>query len=647
MKRNICQKILQAHLKEGRISPGEPISVGIDQTLTQDSTGTMVYLQFEAMNIPRIQVPLAVSYIDHNMLQADHTSADDHLFLESAAAKFGAYFSRAGNGICHQIHLERFAKPGVTLLGSDSHTPTAGAMGALAIGVGGIDVAAAMAGEAYRMTMPRIMGVKLIGELNRPWCMAMDVILHILRKLTVRGGKGWILEYFGPGVKNLSVPERATITNMGAELGATTSIFPSDEITKSFLKAQGRGDDWTELKADDGAEYDKIIEVDLSEIEPLVAMPHSPDNVIELSRVDKVKVRQVCIGSCTNSSYMVMKTVASVLKNRQVAEGVSLAISPGSRQILSMLAAEGILNHMIDAGARILECACGPCVGVGQAPPTNSVSIRTHNRNFKGRCGTESARVYLANPVSAAIAAVKGLLMDPREAGIKVDIVPEPDNFKVIDEWIKIPPTDGSKVKLIKGPNIKNAVAGKPLPDSIEAEVLIKVGDDITTDHIIPAGAHILPLRSNIPAISEYVFSKVDPGFVSRAKRAKVGAIVGGFNYGQGSSREHAAIAPMFLGVKVVLAKSFARIHHDNLINHGVLPVIFSNPADEEKIKEGDRITIRDIRRSIQSGDSIMIENLSNGARIEGKISMQDHQKRLILAGGLLAYIKNKKGGSG
>ncbi|MEN2995168.1 MAG: aconitate hydratase, partial [Thermodesulfovibrio sp.] len=577
MGKNIVEKILESHLVSGIIKEGNLIGVRVDQVYTQDATGTMTWLEFEAIGIDRVRVPLAVSYVDHNMLQSNFMNADDHLFLRTAAARFGAYFSRPGNGISHQVHLERFASPGLIALGTDSHTPTGGGIGMLSIGVGGLEAASVMAGMPFEFTMPKVVRINLFGKLRRPYVTAMDVILTLLRMLTVKGGVGKIFEYGGEGVKELTVTERATITNMGAELGATTSIFPSDENTLRFLKAQGRQHQWIPLEADEDAEYSEIIEINLSEIEPMIAQPHSPDNVVPVRQLKGTKIHQVCIGSCTNSSYKMMKTVSSILKNKTVHEEVTLLINPGSKQVYEMLAREGDIETLISAGARILESACGPCIGMGGAPGSGQISIRSYNRNFKGRSGTKDAFVYLASPVVCAIASIKGEIVDPFEAGIEIEEVKEPETFYINDNML-IPPKKDKNIKIIKGPNIKEVPIKEPLEDTIEAEILIKLGDNITTDDILPAGSQVLPYRSNIPEISKFTFKNIDETFYERAINAKNkggGIIIGGENYGQGSSREHAAIAPMYLGIKAVIAKSFARIHRANLINFGILPLIF------------------------------------------------------------------------
>lgn len=638
----VAYKILLNHLVEGSLKPGEEIAIRIDQTLTQDATGTMAYLQLEAMGIDRVKTRRSVAYIDHNTLQTGFENADDHKFIASVAKKYGIYYSRAGNGICHQVNLERFAVPGDTLLGSDSHTPTAGGIGCLAIGAGGLDVAAAMAGYPYHLKMPYIVNVELKGRLQ-PWVTAKDVILELLRRLTVKGGVGKIFEYTGEGVKTLSVPERATIANMGAELGLTTSIFPSDEVTLRFLKAQGRERDFRELMPDEDAQYDDKIVIDLSELEPMVALPHSPDNVRPVSEVKGIKVDQVAIGSCTNSSFKDMTLVASILKGRTVHPDVSLVVSPGSRQVLAMMAESGILSDMISAGARILECTCGPCIGMGQAPGSGEVSVRTFNRNFKGRSGTADAKVILASPAVAAATAIKGVLSDPRELG-EMPEAEEPQKYYINDNMIIPPSTESEKVEVFYGPNIKPIPVAGRLKDHIEGPVLIKVGDNITTDHIIPGTAKLLPLRSNIPALAEHCFSIVDGDFVRRARTAGGGIIVGGENYGQGSSREHAALVPLYLGVKAVVAKSFARIHKDNLINYGILPAVFENGEDYEKIEQGDSLLLEDVIESIKKGRGIL-KNVSKQLEIPVIFDLTKRQVELLLEGGLLNYIKKNLGG--
>ena len=634
----LTEKIISKHLVEGEMKRGEEIAIKIDQTLTQDATGTMAYLQFEAMGVPRVKTELSVSYVDHNTLQTDFRNADDHRYLQSVAAKYGIYFSRPGNGICHQVHLERFAVPGKTLLGSDSHTPTAGGIGMLAIGAGGLDVACAMAGEPFYLKMPKVVNVYLEGELP-PFVSAKDVILEVLRRIGVKGAVNKVLEYTGPGVKTLNVPERATITNMGTETGATTSIFPSDEITKKFMEAQGRGDQWIELKPDEDAEYDEKIEINLSELEPLIALPHSPGNVKPVSEVEGIPVDQVCIGSCTNSSLRDMKVVANLLKGRKVHPRVSLTISPGSRQVVLHLIESRELSYIVEAGARILENACGPCIGMGQAPPTDGVSVRTFNRNFLGRSGTKSAKVYLSSPETAVACAVFGEITDPRKLGEypKIEL---PERFIIDDSMIIPPPEDGSKVEIIRGPNIKPLPEFKPLPEKLEGEVLIKVGDDITTDHIMPAGAKILPLRSNIPEISKHVFEVVDPNFYSRAMEKGGGFIIGGENYGQGSSREHAALAPKYLGVKAVIAKSFARIHLANLINFGIVPLLFENKGDYDKIEQNDKL---EIDLSTLEQGKVIAKNLTKGVEIPLVHTLSRRDIIILKAGGKLMYIRNKQ----
>ena len=639
MGRNIVEKIFETHKAYGELTPNTPVGLRIDQAYTQDATGTMAWLQFEAIGIDRVKVPLAVSYVDHNMIQSNYMNPDDHRFLQTAAARYGAYFSRPGNGISHQIHLERFAVPGKIVLGTDSHTPTGGGMGMIAIGVGGLDAATVMAGAPYELGMPRVVLMKLKGRLIRPWVTAMDVILEILRKLTVKGGVGKILEYGGPGVKDLSVPERATITNMGAELGATTSVFPSDKRTRFFLRAQEREKDWTELQADRDAKYHEVIEIDLGSVEPMIAQPHSPDNVVAARELTGTRVDQVCIGSCTNSSYQVLKTVASILKGNSVADGVSLLINPGSKAVYEMLSRKGLAADMIAAGARILECSCGPCIGMGGAPGTGHVSVRSYNRNFKGRSGNKDAFVYLASPVACAVFAVKGKVVDLQNSGLHAEVPREPASYLINDNMFIPPQQNAEKVEVIKGPNIKEVPVKEPLAEKIEADVLLKLGDNVTTDDIMPAGSTILPLRSNIPAISEYVFSHIDNIFSKRAEEAKSaggGIIVGGENYGQGSSREHAAIAPMFLGIQAVIAKSFARIHRSNLINFGIIPLIFKNMEDYGRIEKGDRLLLHDVKKSLTGSQSYVIRNLTRDYSFEASSSLNGREKEIILSGGLL-----------
>ena len=635
----VAQKIISEHLVSGKMISGEEIIISIDQTLTQDATGTMVYLQLEALGVNKIKTKKSVAYIDHNTLQAGPENADDHLYIQTVAKKYGIYYSKPGNGICHQVHLERFAIPEQTLLGSDSHTPTAGGMGMLAIGAGGIDIAMAMASGEYCMTMPKIVKVELKGQLG-PWVSAKDIILEILKKLTVKGGVGKIFEYAGEGVKNLSVPQRATITNMGAELGATTSIFPSDEITFNFLKAQKREKDFFEMKADDGAMYDEEIEINLSQLEPLAACPHSPDKVVPVSSLKGLKVNQVVIGSCTNSSYIDLIKVAKILEGRTIAKHVSLVIAPGSRQVLTMLAQEGVLVFLIVAGARILECACGPCIGMGQSPSTNGVSLRTFNRNFEGRSGTLSAEVYLVSPEVAAVSAINGYLSDPRDLGVP-PIVKEPESFFVNDNLITPPANNPDKVKIIKGPNIKPFPTGKPLSSKIQGKVLIKVKDNITTDHIMPSNAKLLPYRSNIPYLSNYCLTPCDKDFPKRAKKNKGGFIIAGINYGQGSSREHAALVPLYLGIKAVLVKSFARIHQANLVNNGIIPLVFENPEDYDDIEEIDELLIEDAISQVKSR-MIKLKNLTKGKEYKMLLNITPRQKEMIVQGGLLNLVNSK-----
>ncbi|WP_456397563.1 aconitate hydratase [Desulfurobacterium sp.] len=641
---NIVQKIIKTHLVEGEMVAGKPIAIKIDQTLTQDATGTMAYLHFEGMGLPKVQTELSVSYVDHNTLQAGGPeNANDHLFLQTVAAKYGIYFSKAGNGICHQVHLERFAVPGKTLLGSDSHTPTAGGIGSLAIGAGGMDVALAMAGEPFYLNMPKVVRVNLYGKL-RPFVSAKDVILELLRRLTVKGGVGKVFEYGGEGVKYLTVPERATITNMGAELGATTSIFPSDEQTYIFMKAQGREAQWRRLEADPDAEYDEVIDIDLSELEPLIACPHMPDQVKKVKELEGLKVHQVAIGSCTNSSYRDLMTVAKMFEQsgNRVHPMVSAAISPGSKQVLRMIDKEGMYDVLLRAGFRFLECACGPCIGMGFSPPSGGVSVRTFNRNFLGRSGTKDAQVYLASPETAAAIAMTGEMTDPRDLGLEEIKVFLPEKFDIDDSMIFAPAADPDEVEVWKGPTINYVGYKEPLGDKLEGEVLLKVGDNITTDHIIPGGAKILPLRSNIPAISQYVYSVVDETFAKRAQEKGGGFIVGGENYGQGSSREHAAIGPMYLGIKAVIAKSYARIHKANLINFGILPLVFVNPEDYDKIDQGDILEIDTSNFAPGEDNIITVINRTKGISIPTKHSLNERQVKIIKAGGVLKYVKDK-----
>jgi aconitate hydratase len=636
MAKTLTHKIIANHITHE--TPSE-YALKIDQTLTQDATGTMAYLEFEAIGIDKVKTELSVSYVDHNTLQSGFENADDHKFLQDIAKKYGIYFSRPGNGICHQVHLERFGKPGKTLLGSDSHTPTGGGIAMLAIGAGGLDVAAAMAGMPFNIPKPKVVGVILKSKLN-PWVSAKDIILEVLRRTSVKGGVGRIYEYTGDGVKTLSVPERATITNMGAELGATTSIFPSDEVTKSFLKAQGREDDWVLLGPDDGAVYDELIEIDLAKLGPMAACPHSPDNVVPISDLAGKAVDQVLIGSCTNSSLKDLMMVAKSLKGKKVHPDTSLGIAPGSKQVLSMLAENGALTDIISAGARILESACGPCIGMGQSPRTDAVSVRTFNRNFKGRSGTKSAEVYLTSPEVAVACALTGRFIDPRELGEYPDVV-VPDTFLIDDSMILPPAKVGSSVEVVRGPNIKPLPKRAPMEDSLELDILLKLEDNITTDDIMPAGAKILPLRSNIEAISEYVFSGIDPDFSNHAKNSGSGCILARENYGQGSSREHAALAPMYLGIKAVFAQSFARIHRSNLINFGILPIIIDNES-YKNLERGARIVLNNILSAISGETDIIAYDADSGRKINCIISMSERERDILKQGGLLNFIKSK-----
>lgn len=637
----IAQKIIKEHLLSGEMKAGQEVSIKIDQTLTQDSTGTMAYLQFEAMGIDRVKTEKSVAYIDHNTLQAGFENADDHKYIQTVTSKHGIYFSRPGNGICHQVQLERFGKPGKTLLGSDSHTPTGGGIGMLAIGAGGLDVAVAMGGGPYYITMPKIMKVELKGKL-RKWVTAKDVILEVLRQISVKGGVGYILEYAGEGVDTLSVPERATITNMGAEHGATTSVFPSDAITREFLKAQGREEDWIELLPDADAQYDKVITVDMDTLVPLVAKPHMPDAVDTVDNVGKIKVDQVFIGSCTNSSYADMMKAAAILKGKTVHPDVSLVIGPGSKQVLTMLAENGALADMIAAGARILESACGPCIGMGQAPKTDAVSLRTNNRNFFGRSGTSSANIYLVSPEVAAASAIEGVLVNPMELGDSVDLTVEmPEKFIVNDNMVVPPAATAAEVEVVRGPNIQPFPINVALAENVEGKTLIKVEDNITTDHIMPSNAKLLPFRSNIPYLSDYCLAPCDPEFSKRAKENGGGFIVAGSNYGQGSSREHAALVPLYLGVRAVIAKSFARIHMANLINSGILPLTFVNAEDYDKIVEGDELLLEGIRGEILEDKPIVLKNVTKGIEIPVEVALSDRQRKIMAAGGLLNYTKD------
>ena len=637
----IAQKIILAHLVEGEPIVGNEIGIKIDQTLTQDATGTMAYLEFEAMGIPRVRTEKSVAYIDHNTLQSGFENADDHRYIQSVAKKHGLYFSRPGNGICHQVHLERFGIPGKTLIGSDSHTPTGGGIGMLAFGAGGLDVAVAMGGGTYYISMPKMLRVNLKGKLSS-WVSAKDVILEVLRILSVKGGVGKIVEYAGEGVLSLSVPERATITNMGAELGASTSIFPSDEVTRAFLKAQGREEDWIPLASDPDAVYDEEITIDLSTLKPSAACPHSPDNVKTVEEIGKMKIDQVCIGSCTNSSLADMLKVASILKGKTVCDDVSLSIAPGSKQVYHMLASCGALSDMIAAGARVLECACGPCIGMGQSPNSAGISLRTFNRNFEGRSGTKDAQIYLVSPETAAYSALTGYLSDPRELGNQPEFS-MPEQFLINDNMIIPPasPEESQSLEILRGPNIKAFPVAEALPADISCECTLKVGDNITTDHIMPAGAKILPYRSNIPYLSKFCFAVCDESFAERSLEKGSGIIIGGENYGQGSSREHAALVPLYLGVKAVVAKSFARIHVANLINAGILPLTFADTVDYDKISEGDLLALNGVRNAIKNGLSeVSLTNLTTGQTIPLIAKYSQRQADMLLAGGLLNYTK-------
>jgi aconitate hydratase len=639
MGENLTRKILRAHLVSGEMAPGKEIAVRIDQTLTQDATGTMAYLQFEAMGIPRVKTEVSVSYVDHNMLQDDFKNADDHRYLQSVAARFGIWFSRPGNGICHQVHRERFGVPGKTMLGSDSHTPTGGGLGMLAMGAGGLDVAVAMAGGAFHLPMPKVLGIRLTGALQH-WVTGKDVILEVLRRLTVKGGVGRVLEYTGPGVASLPVPDRFTITNMGAELGATTSIFPSDGQTRKYLAAQGRVKDWAAAAADADATYDETLEINLDQLEPLIAKPHSPDAVVKVREVAGTPAQQVCIGSCTNSSFHDLGIAARMLRGRSIAQGLSMTVTPGSKQVFETIAKAGALTDIISAGARILESGCGPCIGMGQAPPSGGVSVRSFNRNFEGRSGTMDAKVFLASPETCVATALKGVITDPRDSGLAYEAVEEPEAYNLNDNMLLAPPADGGNTEVLRGPNIQPLPEFKPMPASLGGEVLLKMGDNITTDHIMPAGAKVLPLRSNIPAISEFVFERVDKTFVARAKAKGGGFVVGGDNYGQGSSREHAALAPKYLGVQAVLVKAFARIHLANLINFGILPLTFVNPADHDRVAQGDRLEIPGVREALAPGKTLVVKNVTKGNEFEAAHPMNARQIEILRAGGLLPYTR-------
>ncbi len=635
MGKTIAQKIIAAHLVAGDMTPGSEVALKIDQTLTQDATGTMAYLEFEAMGIPRVKTEFSIAYVDHNTLQCGFENADDHRYLQTVAAKHGVHFSRPGNGICHQVHLERFGKPGKTLIGSDSHTPTAGGLGMLAFGAGGLDVAVAMGGGAYYITMPKMFKVHLTGSL-RPYVTAKDVSLEILRILSVKGGVGAIIEWGGPGIAALSVPERATITNMGTELGATTSIFPADEVTRAFLKAQGREEDYVNLESDPDAVYDRVIQIDLSTLEPMIACPHSPDNVVTAASLKDVKVDQVCIGSCTNSSLQDLLKVAAMLKGKRVHPSVSLSVSPGSRQVLSELASCGALTDILASGARLLECACGPCIGMGFSPNSGGVSLRTFNRNFLGRSGTKDGQVYLVSPETAVAAALTGYITDPTTLAPIAPVV-LPKTFAIDDSGVLAPAKEGEEVEVLRGPNIKPFPNAKPFAPELTATAVLKVGDNITTDHIMPAGAKILPYRSNIPHLSQFCFEVCDPTFPERAKAAGDGIIIGGSNYGQGSSREHAALVPMYLGIRCVMAKSFARIHAANLINAGILPLTFENPEDYDAISENDTLHLSGLYEGMARG---RVAIAVNGRTIYGLCNFSSRQQAILKAGGLLNYTK-------
>jgi aconitate hydratase len=640
MGKNMVQKIMDAHLVSGMLNPGSEVGIIIDHTLIQDATGTMALLQFEAMGIPRVRTKRSVAYIDHNTLQIGFESMDDHLFIESACRKFGLYLSRAGNGICHQVNLERFSVPGDTLLGADSHTTTGGGVGMLAIGAGGLDVAVTMTGEPFYLTMPQVLRVELTGELP-PWSTAKDVILELLRRMTVSGGRGKILEFRGPGVKLLSATQRATIANMSIELGALTALFPSDEATRSYLRAQGREDEWRELHADPDAPYDEELVLDLSHIEPLLARPHSPDNVVPVREEQGRRVDQVAIGSCTNSSLEDMLKVTTILRGQVIPPGVSLVVSPGSRQVLRELTESGALGELIAAGVRILECTCGPCIGMGQAPCTGGVCLRTFNRNFQGRSGTPDALVYLVSPETAVASALRGVITDPRDLGAPVNIT-LPERFLVDDRMIIPPAPEGGEVEIIRGPNIKPLPQFDPLPEVLEGEVLLKLGDNVNTDDILPGGAKTLPLRSNIPAISRYVFARIDRDFASRAEARGGGFLLGGKNYGQGSSREHSALAPRYLGIGGVIAQSFSRIHKANLINFGILPLEFLHEEDLKRFSRGDRLRIRNLIPQVKEGETLPLENVTREFVVETRLNLSSRLREILLAGGLLAYRREK-----
>ncbi len=638
MGMNIAEKIISAHLVEGKMETGETVAIRIDQTLTQDATGTMTYLQFEALGLKKVKTEVSVSYVDHNMLQSGFENADDHKYLQSVASKYGVHFSRPGNGICHQVHLERFGAPGKTLLGSDSHTPTGGGIGMIAMGAGGLDVAVAMGGGAFHLRMPEIVNVYLTGKL-KSFVTAKDVILEVLRILSVKGGVGRIIEYGGPGVKSLSLTDRATITNMGAELGATTSVFPSDENTKAYMKLQKRVKSWVPLEADSDAKYAKTIKIDLTKLEPLTAKPHSPDNIVKVKAVKRVKVDQVCIGSCTNSSFTDLMITAKLLRKKKIHESVSCTITPGSKQVFEAISENGALTDIIASGARIIESGCGPCIGMGQAPSSGAVSVRSFNRNFPGRSGTKDAQVFLASPETCVAAALTGYITDPRELK-KYPKVEMPDKITIDDSGLLAPSTTPGKVKIIRGPNIQPLPINTAMPSTLEGEVLLKTGDNITTDHIMPAGAKVLPLRSNVPKIAEFVYYQVDPGFAGRCKEKGGGFIIGGDNYGQGSSREHAALAPMYLGLKMVLTKSFARIHLANLINFGILPLTFANPEDYDRIDQGDKLKLPMVADILSTGADLTVKNETKGIDIQVTYSLTPRQIQIVRAGGLLNYTR-------
>jgi aconitate hydratase len=640
MGQNLTYKIIAEHLVEGRMLPGQEIAISIDQTLTHDLQ-VLGWQQFEAMGLPRGRTELWINYTDHNLLQADFRNADDHRYLQSVSAKYGALFSRAGNGICHQVHLERFAEPGKTMVGTDSHTPNAGGMGCLAIGLGGLEAIAASGSGRLHIAMPKVVGVKLTGKLA-PWVAAKDVILEILRRLTVKGNVGKVIEYYGSGVATFSVTQRATICNMGVELGATSSIFPSDHQTEAFLNAQGRGRCWKPLTADADASYDEYLEIDLGELEPLIAKPHSPDNVVKIQEVEGIPVNQVCVGSCTNSSYEDLMLVASVFKSRTVHPNVSLTITPGTKQVYTMIAKNGVLTDLINAGARLLEAACGPCCGQGQAPATGAISLRSFNRNFMGRSGTADARVYLASPETCAAAALYGVITDPRKMGDPI-VIESPSRYIVNDNMIIPPAQDPESVDVVCGPSIKPVPVAQPVEDGLRRRVLIKVGDNVTTDHILPSGTHMLALRSNVQALSQYMFSAVDPEFVKRAKEWGGGFVVGGANYGQGSSRDQAAMAPMFLGVKAILAKSYARIHHTNLLNLGIMPLTFANAPDYDALEQGDELEINGIHAALRAAEKLTVKNLTKNSNFQLAYDLTKRQVEILLAGGLLNYITRQE----